>query len=134
MKPTRLLISLLLFTGLLLLSGCDSKEIFTFPAAYPESTEYALSSPYTNLPNTLDFGTSRECLMYDMPEAAPSIPDFLAHYQAEMEKQDWKGDPSELTETADKLTVTWLDEAHNAGVMVIYTPEMWLAVVCVRNP
>ena len=72
--------------------------------------------------------------MYDMPEAAPSIPDFLAHYQAEMEKQGWEGDPSELTETTNKLTATWLDEEHNAGVMVIYTPQMWLAVVCVGNP
>ena len=134
MKPTRLLISLLFCTGLLLLSGCAPKQVFTFPAAYPESVEHALSSPYTNLPNTLDFGTSRECLMYDMPEAAPSIPDFLAHYQAEMEEQGWQGDPSELSETADKLTAKWLDEAHNAGVMVIYSPDMWLAVVCVGNP
>lgn len=134
MKTTRLLLTLIFIAVLLMLSGCGPKTIYTLPEAYPNTIQGQLSSPYQNVYNNMGFGKARECVMYDMPELAPSIADFRAHYQAEMEKQGWTGEPSEVTELPNKLLAKWVDEKKDAGVYVIYSPDLWLAVVCVGNP
>ena len=133
MKSTRLVLTIL-FLLTLLLSGCGPKQTYTFPVAYPETLEGSLIAPYQNVLTTMGFGETRECRMYDMPERPPSIADFLAYYQAEMEKQGWEGEPSELTELPNKLLAKWVEEDNSAGLYVIYSPDLWLAVVCLGNP
>lgn len=121
--------------ALLLLAGCaSSKTTFTFPEHLPGTIESALSSPWTHLPSKLEFGNTHACRDYTMPQAAPSLQAVLDHYQAQMEDQGWQGEPSQLSMDDNKLNVTWLDEESNAGVMVIYMPELWQAIVCIGNP
>ena len=133
MKATRLVLTLMFILTLLLLSGCSSNT-YTFPAPMEGMLSGPLIAPYTNFPNTLTYGKTHECLLYDMPQALPSIQDFKAHYQAAMEAQGWTGEPSEVSETADKLIASWVDANNKAGMTVLYSPELWIAIVCVGNP
>lgn len=133
MKSIRLMLTLALLA--LLITSCGPpKGTFTFPAGYPNTIEGALIAPYTNLPSRLEFGNDRECRVYDMPDLAPSTQEVLDHYQAQLEAQGWQGDATMLSLSDERLDVTWLDEEHNSGVRVIYTPDVWLGIVCVGNP
>jgi hypothetical protein len=133
MKATRLVLSLMFLLSLFLLSGCGSSG-YSIPAPMEGMLEGALAAPYNNFPNTLAFGKTHDCRMYEMPAALPSIQDFKAHYQAEMEKQGWTGDPTEVTEMENKLIASWVDANNKAGMIVVYSPELWTAIVCVGNP
>lgn len=134
MKTTRLILTFMVLSVLLLLSGCDSQKGYKFPEQFPGSEETDLSGPFLNISRALKAGNSKECRSYVMPEEAPSIQSVFDHYQAEMEKQGWEGQPTEKIEQEFKLNATWLNEEENTGVMLIYMLDMWEAVVCVGYP
>ena len=129
------------FLTLFIVSGCS---VYDFPEPYPNAGKGSplgtyFSGIWNGVPDTMSrYAKSIECQEYYLG-FLPKTEEVLKHYQVEMEKQGWIGEPSTVGYNDETMLAEWINKSETAGVRVQYLAKannliVGSLVVCVGNP